>query len=144
MSVSAILAPLFVQVGLTCFLLIWMGRSRIAVLRSGAVKVKDIALGERLWPAKVQQVANAFHNQFELPVLFYVLTALALVTRKADLAFVVMAWMFVASRLVHAYIFTTSNRVSQRFMVFLVGAVILMLMWILFAVRVFFAEVGVA
>jgi hypothetical protein len=144
MSVSAILAPLFVQVGLTFFLLIWMGRSRIAVLRSGAVKVKDIALGERLWPAKVQQVANAFHNQFELPVLFYVLTALALVTRKADLAFVVMAWMFVASRLVHAYIFTTSNRVSQRFMVFLVGAVILMLMWILFAVRVFFAEVGVA
>jgi hypothetical protein len=144
MSISAILAPLFVQVGLTFVLLFWMGRSRIAVLRSGGVKVKDIALGERVWPVKVQQVANAFHNQFELPILFYGLVALALITRKADLAFVVMAWIFVATRLVHAYIFTTSNRVSQRFMAFLAGAVILMLMWILFAVRIFFSEAGVA
>ncbi len=144
MSVSAILAPLFVQVGLTFVLLFWMGRSRIAVLRSGGVKVKDIALGERVWPVKVQQVANAFHNQFELPILFYGLVALALITRKADLAFVVMAWIFVATRLVHAYIFTTSNRVSQRFMAFLAGAVILMLMWILFALRIFFSEAGVA
>ena len=144
MSVTAVLLPVFVQVALTFALLVWMGRSRLAHIRTGEVKVRDIALGERNWPTRVQQVANSYHSQFELPVLFYVLTALALVTRKADLAFVVMAWMFVASRLVHAYIFTTSNRVSQRFMVFLVGAVILMLMWILFAVRVFFAEVGVA
>jgi hypothetical protein len=144
MSISAILAPLFVQVGLTFVLLFWMGRSRVAVLRSGGVKVKDIALGERVWPVKVQQVANAFHNQFELPILFYGLVALALITRKADLAFVVMAWIFVATRLVHAYIHTTSNRVPQRFMAFLAGVVILMLMWILFAVRIFFSEAGVA
>ena len=77
-----------------------------------------------------------------MPALFYALTALALVTRKADLAFVVMAWIFVASRLVHAYIHTTSNRVPQRFMAFLVGVVILVLMWILFAVRIFFSEIG--
>ena len=144
MTVAAILAPLFVQIALTFVLLFWMGRSRVALLRSGEVKVGDIALGERRWPPKVQQVANAYHNQFEVPVLFFALTALALVTRKADLAFVVMAWIFVASRLVHAYIFTTSNRVSQRFMAFLVGVVILVLMWILFAVRIFFSEVGVA
>ncbi len=143
MSVSAILAPVFIQVGLTFFLLFWMGRSRIALLRSGAMKVRDIALGERTWPARTQQVVNAFHNQFEMPVLFYALVGLALVTRKADLAFVVMAWIYVATRLVHAYIHTTSNRVSQRFMAFLVGAVILLLMWILFAVRIFFSEVGV-
>jgi hypothetical protein len=144
MSISAILAPLFLQVALTFAVLFWMGRSRVALLRSGEVKVGDIALGERRWPPKVQQVANAYHNQFEVPILFLVLTALALITRKADLAFVVMAWIFVASRLVHAYIFTTSNRVSQRFMAFLVGVVILMLMWILFAVRIFFSEIGVA
>ena len=142
MSISAILAPLFVQVALTFVLLFWMGRSRVALLRSGEVKVRDIALGERQWPTKVQQAANAYHNQFEVPALFYMLTVLALVTRKADLAFVVMAWIFVASRLVHAYIHTTSNRVPQRFMAFLVGVVILVLMWILFAVRIFFSEIG--
>ncbi len=144
MSISAVLLPAYVQVGLTFLLLFWLGRSRVLALRAGDVRMADVALGERNWPKRILQIQNSYHSQFELPVLFYVLTALALVTRKADLAFVVMAWMFVASRLVHAYIFTTSNRVSQRFVVFLVGAVILMLMWILFAVRVFFAEVGVA
>jgi hypothetical protein len=51
--------------------------------------------------------------------------------------------MFVVTRLVHAFIHTTSNRVSQRFMAFLVGALILMLMWIIFALRIFAAEAGI-
>jgi len=144
MSITAILLPVFVQVGLTFLLLIWTGRSRVVAIRSGEVKIKDIALGQRNWPQQPQQVVNAYHNQLELPVLFYVLVALALITRKADVAFVVMSWIFVATRLVHAYIHVTSNKVPRRFQAFLVGAVILMLMWILFAVRVFFAEVGVA
>ncbi|MGO4570989.1 MAPEG family protein [Microvirga sp. 2TAF3] len=142
MSITAVLLPVFVQVGLTCFLLFLMGRSRIATIRSGDVKIRDIALGERNWPARVQQNANAYHNQFELPVLFYAIVALALITKKADLIFVVMSWLFVVARLVHAGIFITSNRVSQRFTAFLVGALILMLMWIIFALRIFSSEVG--
>lgn len=143
MSVTAILAPLFVQIVLTFFLLFWMGRSRVSVIRAGDVRIKDIALGERSWPRRVQQVSNAFHNQLELPVLFYVLVVLALITRKADMAFVVMAWLFVATRIVHAYVHTTSNRVNLRFQLFLIGALILMLNWILFILRVIFADFGV-
>ena len=136
MSISAILAPLFVQVGLTVVLLFWMGRSRIAVLRSGGVKVKDIALGERAWPAQVTQVSNTYMNQFEVPVLFYALVAFALITQKADFLFVAMAWIFVLSRLVHAYVYTTTNHIQRRFAAFLVGSIVLMLMWIVFAVRI--------
>ncbi|MBF9234041.1 MAPEG family protein [Microvirga alba] len=143
MSIPAILAPVFVQVALTFFLMFWMGRSRIARIREGEVRIKDIALGERNWPKQTQQIANAFGNQFEMPVLFYALVILALITRKADLAFVVMAWTYVAARVVHAYIYTTSNRVTRRFQVFLISALILLLMWVLFAARIFFAEVGV-
>ncbi|MCB5176821.1 MULTISPECIES: MAPEG family protein [Microvirga] len=143
MSVTSILLPVFVQVALTFFLLFWMGRSRISVIRSGEVKVKDIALGERNWPRQTQQVVNTFHNQFELPVLFYVLVALALVTRKADLTFVVLSWLYVATRLVHAYIYATVNKVSWRFQVFLIGALILMLMWVIFAVQIFAAEAAI-
>ncbi|HZH53530.1 MAG TPA: MAPEG family protein [Microvirga sp.] len=143
MSVTAVLLPVFVQVGLTFFLLVWMGRSRIGSIRAGDVKIRDIALGERKWPTRIQQIANSYHNQFELPVLFYAIVALALVTRKADLAFVVLSWIFVLSRLVHAFIHTTSNRVSRRFMVFLVGVVTLMAMWIVFALRILAAEAGI-
>jgi hypothetical protein len=143
MSITAVLLPVFVQVALTFLLLMWMGRSRIASLRAGDVKIRDIALGERNWPTRIQQIANSYHNQFELPVLFYAIVALALITRKADLLFVVLSWVFVASRLVHAVIHTTSNRVSQRFGVFLVGMILLMAMWIMFALRIFAAEAGI-
>jgi hypothetical protein len=135
-SIPAILLPVFVQVALTFVLLFWMGRSRFATLRAKEVKVRDIALGERAWPPRVLQVTNAYHNQFEVPVLFYVLVALALFTKQADLLFVVMSWIFVATRLVHAAVHTTSNWVPRRFMAFLAGVVVLAIMWIIFAVRI--------
>jgi hypothetical protein len=136
MSIAAILAPLFVQVGLTFVLLFMMGSARFAAVKAGQVKVRDIALGERAWPPRATQIANTFHNQFETPVLFYALVALAIVTRQADLLFVVLSWVFVAARLAHAWVYTTSNNVLTRFRIFLAGTGILMLMWAIFAVRI--------
>jgi hypothetical protein len=143
MSITTILLPVYVQVALTFILLIWMGGSRLSTLRAGEVKVKDIALGERNWPTRILQIQNSYHNQFELPVLFYVLVVLALITRKADMLFVVMSWMFVASRLVHAAIHTTSNKVPMRFQAFVVGVLILAAMWVILGIRVLAAETGV-
>lgn len=136
MSIQAVLLPLFVQVALTFGLLFWMGRARIASVRRGETHIRDIALGQPNWSPRVQQISNAYHNQYQVPVLFYVLVGLALFTRKADLLFVVMAWLFVISRLVHAAIHTTSNWVSRRFFAFLFGAAVLLLMWIIFAARI--------
>jgi hypothetical protein len=139
MTVDAVLLPLFVQVGLTFFLLFWMGSVRVAAIRSREVGMRDIALRQPAWPERPTQIANAYHNQLELPLLFYVLVILALFTRKTDTLFVVLAWMFVASRLAHAAIHVTSNDVQRRFYAFLVGAIILLIMWIVFALRIFFA-----
>ncbi|MFH6785781.1 MULTISPECIES: MAPEG family protein [Methylobacterium] len=139
MSPKAILAPVFVQVLLTFCLLLWTGRKRFAAARDGQVTLKDISLGERTWPAPVQQVSNAFAHQFELPVLFYVLTGLALATAKADALFVGLAWVFVLTRIVHAGIYTTGNVVIRRFQAFLAGAITLMAMWLIFAVKILLA-----
>lgn len=136
MTVQAILAPVFVQVFLTFGLLIFLGRRRFAEIGAGRVRVGEIALGERNWPPKVQAAANAFSNQFEIPMLFFALVPLALHTRKADLLFVVLAWLFVATRAAHAYIFVTSNHVPTRFRLFMAGVVILGVMWLVFAWRI--------
>ena len=136
MTLPAILAPVFVQVALTFALLIWTGRVRFAAVQAGEVQVGNIALGQRAWPDKVTQVANTFHNQFELPTLFYALVALALITRKADLLFVVLSWIYVLTRLGHACVYTTTNTVLTRFRIFLVGATVLLVMWIIFALRI--------
>ena len=96
----------------------------------------DIALGQPAWGEEATKVGNAFRNQFELPVLFYVLVVLALYARKADLLFVVMSWLFVLSRLVHAAIHTTDNYVPRRFYAYASATLVLALMWIIFAIRV--------
>ncbi|GGE38056.1 hypothetical protein GCM10007276_14350 [Agaricicola taiwanensis] len=139
MTIQAALLPLFVQVGLTFALMIWMGRMRVGAIRAGELQIRDMALGERVWPARAQQASNAYHNQFELPVLFYVLTVLAIVSQKDDILFVILAWIFVITRLVHAWVHCTSNRVPLRMKVFVVGAVLLMVMWIIYALRILLA-----
>jgi hypothetical protein len=100
------------------------------------VKARNIALREPNWPPPIAQIGNAYHNQLELPVLFYVLTVLALVTRHADLLFVLLAWLFVASRLVHAYIHVTDNNVNRRGPAFGLGALVLTIMWLIFMIRI--------
>jgi hypothetical protein len=64
---------------------------------------------------------------------------LEIVLHQADLLFVVLAWLFVLSRLVHAYIHTGTNYVRHRFNAFATGVFILMAMWIIFAVRILLA-----
>jgi len=136
MSLPEILLPLFVEVALTFLLWFWMAYYRVTLVRSGAVHPRDIALREPNWPPYVLQVANAAHNQLELPMLFYVLTILAIISKHADVLFVVLAWIFVLSRVAHAYIHVTSNRISLRGPVFGVSLLVLFIMWVIFIVRI--------
>lgn len=136
MSLQAVLLPLFVEVVLTFVLMLRMGALRNANYRSGAVKAQDIALREPKWPARTTQAANSFSNQFELPVLFYVLTILAWDTRRAGYVFVILAWIFVICRLLQAYVHVTSNIVKWRGRFYIVGALVLMVMWAIYIVEV--------
>lgn len=136
MSHAALLLPVFVQVALTFALIIWMGVERGKAVRSKETRIGDIALGERAWPPRALQIANAFHNQLELPLIFYVLVAMVLATNAVSLPLVVLAWAFVLLRLAHAYVHTGSNYVPNRAMIYRVGAIVLMIMWGVFAVQI--------
>ncbi len=135
MSVQMVLLPVFVLVGLGFFLLLWMAQARTQALRGRQTRLKDIALGQSAWPERVTQIGNCFSNQFEIPVLFYVLIALALPLRHADLFIVLMSWVFVVTRFVHAGIFVTTNNVQQRGLAWFAGVLVLLAMWIYFALR---------
>ncbi|XIA62511.1 MAPEG family protein [Bradyrhizobium sp. TZ2] len=135
MSVQMVLLPVFVLVGLTFFLLLWMATARTRALRGRETRLKDIALGQPNWPERVTQIGNSFRNQLEVPVLFYVLIALALPLRHADLFIVLMSWVFVVTRFAHAGIFVTTNNVQQRGLAWFAGVLVLLAMWIYFALR---------
>lgn len=136
MTVTDLLLPVFVEVGLTFFIMFWMGLLRRRALGSGAVTPGDISLREPKWPTRTLQVAHNFQNQLELPMLFYVLVAFILITSTNSLIFVILAWVFVLSRIVHAYIHTGSNELYSRSVALGVGAIALVAMWVIFAIRI--------
>jgi hypothetical protein len=135
MSLQAVLLPLIVQVALTFALLLWLAPLRGKALGSKEVHPRDIALGQSAWPARAQQVANCFSNQFELPMLFYLLVVLAIIAKKDDFLFVILSWLFVATRLAHAFIHTGSNIVRLRGAAYGVGMIVLLVMWVIFTIR---------
>jgi hypothetical protein len=138
MSISFVLLPLFVQVLLTFAVGFWLAGVRTPVLRRGEVRPADIALREPNWPKHALQIGNSYQNQFELPVLFYVLTILAVMTRHADLLFVLLSWVFVVTRVLHAFVHVTSNDLRSRGALFGAGALVLAIMWLVFIVRILF------
>jgi hypothetical protein len=131
-----VLLPVFVLVGLTFALLLWMAGARREALVSRETKIRDIALGQPNWPTRATQVGNCFKNQFEVPLLFYILIALAAPLRHADLFIVLMSWVFVVTRFAHAGIFVTSNDLNRRSLAWFAGVLVLFAMWIYFALKI--------
>ena len=136
MSVQMVLLPVFVQIGLTFALLLSMVSVRTRALKGREVSLRDIALGQPNWPTRATQIGNCFKNQFELPLLFYALIALAFPIRHADLVIVMLSWVFVVTRFAHAGIFVTSNDVRTRSLAWFAGVLVLFAMWLYFALKI--------
>jgi hypothetical protein len=68
--------------------------------------------------------------------LFYTLIALALPLRHADLVIVMLSWVFVITRFAHAGIFVSSNDLGRRSMAWFAGVLVLLAMWIYFALKI--------
>jgi hypothetical protein len=122
MSVRWVLLPVFLSVGLTFALLLGMVATRTRAKKAGAV-------GN-------EQFGDCFSNQFELPLLFYVLIALALPLRHVDYVMVLLSWVFVVTRFAHAGIFVTSNNLQQRGGAWFAGVLALFAMWLYFALSI--------
>jgi hypothetical protein len=136
MSIESVLLPMFVQVLLTFALLGILAVRRQRMFRNRELHSQDLAVRGAREPLSVAQVAGSFQNQFEIPVLFYVLVILALFTRKADLVFVIMSWIFVFARIAQAAIHVTANVVPRRGLAFGISMLVLFIMWIIFIVRI--------
>lgn len=122
--------PLLVQVALTLAVLVVLGRLRFKALGSRDVRLGEVALSGEAWPERAKQAANNFTNQFETPVLFYVLIMVALHVGASGPLMTVLAWGYVASRIAHAVEHIGANNVRRRFAIFSAGVLILVAMLI--------------
>jgi hypothetical protein len=134
----SIVQPLLVQAGLTFFLLFWMGKERYQAVRDGTV-VRNEPGVRPTWLGRAGTISNAFHNQLEMPMLFFVVAILAILTGSADYPMTALAWAYVILRIVHAAIHTTYNKIPHRFLVYILSNLVLLAMWVKLAIHVFTA-----
>jgi len=128
MDAKLIVWPVLVQVALTVVLYWRLGQVKVQARRQGGVDASRTALHADAWPESVLKVSNNIRNQFESPMLFFVLVLLLWALSAVDVPALVAAWSFVATRLVHAYIHTGANVVPWRRRVFTLGIVVLVVM----------------
>ncbi len=121
MDPKLIFWPVAVQVTLTLYLYIRLKNVKIDAVKAGGVDRQKAALHPDAWPDSVLKVNNNLRNQFEVPVLFYVLTIVLWELGAVNPVTLGLACLFALSRLVHAYIHTGSNIVKHRLRVFTVG-----------------------
>ncbi len=126
---TGILYPVFVQVGLTFVLFFLMGFERFKAYKAGMVRRGEDAGQKPVWPERAGVVSNAFHNQLELPMLFYAAVAFTMLAGGADHVAVALAWAFAAARLAHGIVHVTYNHVPHRFLAYAIGALFLLLLW---------------
>lgn len=142
MNSSLIFWPVLAQVLLTLIMFILLGVRKAGAVKAGTVNRKQAALNNREWPEDVIKVSNNIANQFEFPVLFYVLCLVLYSIDAVGAVALVFAWLFALSRYAHAYVHIGSNYVPMRLRMFLIGCLVLIGMFMLVAWQLAFGSLG--
>ena len=131
---QALIEPLVALVGLTGVVWVLMVLFRNYAFIRGRVSERYFRTFTVDSPPEwVERPTRAYMNLLELPILFYVVSLLMLVTQKFDSVQVSLAWLFVATRSAHAFIYIVFNYVPLRFVSYLSGVITLAVLWARFA-----------
>ena len=138
----AILWPTFALVGLIIVIWAWLVLARVGHIRRNPPKAQDFASGEQAlrYFQPVEMPANNFSNLFEMPVLFFALVPLLMITHQANHIQVTLAWVYVALRALHSFIHIVVRKVTLRAMVYWLSSGVLIAMWIGFFVDIWRAS----
>jgi hypothetical protein len=128
MNARTILLPMLVQIFLTILVYVLLAVAKARASRRGEVNLARRGLYDDAWPESVVKINNNIGNQFEVPVLFYVLCLALVALNMVTALSVVAAWLFVASRIVHAYIHIYPNHVPARRTVFMFGTIMVLVL----------------
>jgi len=125
MDQHLILWPLLAQILLTLLMYARLAIVKKREFAAGNVDTVKTALHQSAWPESVIKVNNNLRNQFETPILFYILCFLLWALHGVDTTTMAIASAYVASRFAHATIHTTSNIVKYRFSMFMISMLLL-------------------
>ena len=107
-----------------------LGFRRKAAFASGAVRPGDVTVSTERYPVPARLAGANFTNQFETPVIFFALIMIAMETGATGYVMAILAWLYVATRVLHTLIHVGPNRLPLRGAVYGVGIIALFCMWL--------------
>ena len=131
-----ILIPALILGIYTILFFFYMGLSRRKAVQGGAMDPRYYrTFSEGQEPQELRILSRHAANLLEMPMLFYTVVVMILVSGASNSLLIGLAWAYVALRFVHAYIHLGTNFVLHRFLVFGTGAMILLAMWVILLVK---------
>jgi hypothetical protein len=127
--------PMLALFGLTALVALWLIVVRARAVGSKSVEPDYFRVMQGEAPEAMVAAGRAYINLLELPVLFYVVCLALLATGIRDDLYLILAWVFVALRVVQALIHLTYNNPRHRGLVFLAGFIVLAILWIRLGLR---------
>jgi hypothetical protein len=129
---AAILYPSIVLALMTMLLIFALGIRRFFAVRNRVVNGKYYQTfseggGE---PEGLRRHSRNVQNLFEVPPLFHLAALGIYVAGEVDIAALVAAWFFVATRALHSFIHIAYNNVLHRFFVYGLGVMAVGFLWI--------------
>lgn len=103
---------------------------RKTAFTSRAVRPDEVSVSTERYPVPARLAAANFSNQFETPVIFFAVVMVAMETGATGYVMALLAWLYVATRVVHTLIHVGPNKLPLRGAVYGVGCIALFCMWL--------------
>jgi hypothetical protein len=116
------------QILIPVLVLLLNGMRKNDDVKSGSFDRERAAMDNEAWSMPVVLTSKNLANQFQLPVIFYVLCLILASLDAVNILTLVVAWLFVTTRYVHAYVHVSTNYVPNRLRAFLLGVFFLLVL----------------
>ena len=136
------LQPVLALILWTLVIGLWMYATRIPAMQKAGIDPQEATQpGKGDWrdkiPASVHWKADNYNHLHEQPTIFYALMLFIAATGGADQIALYLGWAYVGLRIVHSLIQVTVNKVMARFTVFFISNLVLIVLAVKEALRVF-------
>lgn len=122
--------PMYSMIILTGLIGVATAFKRIRAAYAGHVDPRYFKLmGNYEIPENIAKWGRNFNNQFEVPLLFYIVCIAAISLNVDTSVLNLFAWIFVALRVIHSGIHLTYNHPMHRFIPFFLSFICVFIMW---------------
>ncbi|MBT2134576.1 MAPEG family protein [Croceibacterium sp. LX-88] len=138
----AILQPVVALAAWTMVMWFWMYATRIPALMASKVDPDELVRDpnkslDAVLPAQVQWKAHNYNHLHEAPTVFYAVAIVLAMVGAGDGLNALLGWAYVALRVVHSLVQATVNKVTVRFVIFVLSSLVLVALIVHAAMVVF-------